>query len=421
MTEDFYDLLDVPRDASSEEIKRAFREKVRLYHPDLNDDDRAQAQFTAVKKAYDILGDPVERKAYDRLGHRDYVAKRTSGIPSPETWRSSDGTDDADADETKSNDDSSDDSASASAASASSSGSTSAGSTTSSSGSATSRTSNASSTGGSNTGRTRTGSNAASASAGATDGGTTASATSATARGRSRRSESGAGSGTAVLRWWRRRKVSWPLLLSSVVLYLVGLGHFALVHRTEFAALLADLRAVGADPNGLWTLLSGGRHGIETPAVFVSSVEFVAAPLPTLQWYGALAGLVGLSLLLVLAARVGWRPDTWGPITTDELIVVSLAVGLATTLLGGPLLSGAVLMPLLFGVIVHRTRSRSVRSAWSPSYLWAIAVWFPAAGLAIGLAIDHSLPVDLVAFVLAPLLGGVGLPLRVRIRKRFGR
>ncbi|MFC7230748.1 DnaJ domain-containing protein [Saliphagus sp. GCM10025308] len=109
---DFYDLLDISSDASQDDVKQAFREQVRVYHPDLNDDDRAQAQFTALKKAYDILGDPVERQAYDRLGHEDYVAKRTSGLPSPDLWKSARDTDedtdaDADADESEGDDSSS--------------------------------------------------------------------------------------------------------------------------------------------------------------------------------------------------------------------------------------------------------------------------------------------------------------------------
>jgi len=98
MTEDFYDLMDVDEDASQEAIKSAFREKVREYHPDLNDDHRAQAQFTALKKAYDTLGNPSERNAYDRMGHEDYVAKRIKGLPSQDVW--SDGSSSSDASST---------------------------------------------------------------------------------------------------------------------------------------------------------------------------------------------------------------------------------------------------------------------------------------------------------------------------------
>lgn len=83
---DFYDLMGVAPDAAQEDIQRAFRRRVREYHPDRNDDPRAPAQFIALKKAYDTLGDPKERDAYDRLGHEAYVSDRISGLPSVETW-----------------------------------------------------------------------------------------------------------------------------------------------------------------------------------------------------------------------------------------------------------------------------------------------------------------------------------------------
>ncbi len=83
---DFYDLMGVPSGAPQEEIQRAFRRRVREYHPDRNDDPRAPAQFIALKKAYDTLGDQKERDAYDRLGHEEYVGERISGLPSVETW-----------------------------------------------------------------------------------------------------------------------------------------------------------------------------------------------------------------------------------------------------------------------------------------------------------------------------------------------
>jgi len=95
VADDFYALLEVPRDASQEEIRDAFREKVQIYHPDHNDDPRANAQFTALRKAYDTLGDPVERNAYDRIGHLDYVAKRLDGLPDPEKWAPSEAEEDS--------------------------------------------------------------------------------------------------------------------------------------------------------------------------------------------------------------------------------------------------------------------------------------------------------------------------------------
>lgn len=79
MPTDFYELLDVTRDASDRGIKRSYRRKVKEYHPDVNDHPRAHAQFKVLKKARDVLLDPTERQAYDRLGHREYVEKRLDG------------------------------------------------------------------------------------------------------------------------------------------------------------------------------------------------------------------------------------------------------------------------------------------------------------------------------------------------------
>jgi hypothetical protein len=81
MPDDFYDLLGVERDASPEELKRAYRDLVREYHPDVNDDERAHAQFKVVRMAYDVLSDPDERSDYDRLGHDTYVDRRLGGLP----------------------------------------------------------------------------------------------------------------------------------------------------------------------------------------------------------------------------------------------------------------------------------------------------------------------------------------------------
>jgi DnaJ-class molecular chaperone len=68
MAEDPYKLLGVPRDAPDEEIRRAYRKLAKELHPDLNPSNRATAEerFKKVSSAYDIVGDPVKRKQYDR-------------------------------------------------------------------------------------------------------------------------------------------------------------------------------------------------------------------------------------------------------------------------------------------------------------------------------------------------------------------
>ncbi|GFE65487.1 curved DNA-binding protein [Litoreibacter roseus] len=65
---DYYKTLGVTRDASPEEIKRAFRKNARKYHPDVNTGPEADAKFKDVNEAYEVLKDPERRAAYDQLG-----------------------------------------------------------------------------------------------------------------------------------------------------------------------------------------------------------------------------------------------------------------------------------------------------------------------------------------------------------------
>jgi molecular chaperone DnaJ len=66
---DYYSILGVSRDASQEEIKKAFRRLARKYHPDLNQGDKsAEEKFKEINEAYACLGVPVRRANYDRYG-----------------------------------------------------------------------------------------------------------------------------------------------------------------------------------------------------------------------------------------------------------------------------------------------------------------------------------------------------------------
>ena len=67
---DLYDILNVNRDATQEEIKKTYRNLAKKYHPDLNPNDKeAEQKFKEVNGAYEILSDPEKRSRYDRFGH----------------------------------------------------------------------------------------------------------------------------------------------------------------------------------------------------------------------------------------------------------------------------------------------------------------------------------------------------------------
>ena len=69
MSEDYYKILGVRRDASQAEIQRAYRELARKYHPDQNPGDKAaKSKFVQVQKAFEVLNDPEKREMYDRYG-----------------------------------------------------------------------------------------------------------------------------------------------------------------------------------------------------------------------------------------------------------------------------------------------------------------------------------------------------------------
>ena len=78
---DYYEVLDIDKSASSEDIKRAYRKKAKKYHPDLNPDDHeAELKFKEANEAYEILSNAEKRSAYDRFGHAGVDPQANGGF-----------------------------------------------------------------------------------------------------------------------------------------------------------------------------------------------------------------------------------------------------------------------------------------------------------------------------------------------------
>ena len=78
---DYYETLGVARDASNEDIRKAYRKLARENHPDVNKDPGAEDRFKEISEAYEVLRDPDKRKRYDQLGANWKAGQDVSGAP----------------------------------------------------------------------------------------------------------------------------------------------------------------------------------------------------------------------------------------------------------------------------------------------------------------------------------------------------
>ncbi|AEN06012.1 heat shock protein DnaJ domain protein [halophilic archaeon DL31] len=356
MPTDLYDVLGAPADASAEELKRAYRGRVREYHPDVNDDPDGDEQFKLIRIANEVLSEPAERKDYDRLGHREYVEKHLDDELPPFAVLPE--FEEADDIPTSGSESSTDSSTATPGAETTNSGTASRSSTrtsTSANSSSTSQCSrrNRSSGTSSRTSTSQSGSANASATSKDTDTSRSSRNTAAgadrsessqwdnVADGRTSRSRSTSSTSVGVRR--RRGLRRWYVVVVIALLtYVGGLGGYLLQHRQAAEGVLTDLSTAPVA-----TLL--GAFPLVSPTTYVvAAAERVTAGEPGLS----LLFLVGVGLLplvvLTAVAQFG-QGSAWAYALVSLGPVATLATYPFVSLPTAAVLVGLVVLPLISG------------------------------------------------------------------------
>lgn len=216
--------------------------------------------------------------------------------------------------------------------------------------------------------------------------------------------------------WWRGLSLGWPLMLAATALFVAGVAHWVSANRGAFRSFWGSVQAAGTETAALRDAVTA-RHGIPTLYEFVLGTDLVAQPLPTRQYYGALAAIVAVSILAFAVYRAVWaaRPTKW--VTMNETVGVGIATAIAATLYGGPLLAGAIVMPFVFAVIVRHTRLGAFK--FNPTYAYVLGVTPPLAVLGVEYAMSSPpLALDLAAVAL-PVLSVLVLLFSAFVRPRL--
>jgi len=422
MTNDFYDLLGVDEDASKEEIRDAFREMVQEYHPDRNDDPRATAQFTAIKKAYDTLKSSSERQSYDRLGHSTYVSKRMDGMPDPSSWPS----EDEDEDDVGASKSSSTGTTTGSGSAGSSSATRGSSSTTRSS-SGTSRSDTSShGPGSSGSGRTSTRSSTGSTSRSSTSSSTSGSSSSTSSSSRSksgssrssssssRSTTSGSSSSTSAGTSSKAGSTGNSAGTSSKAGSTVGDGGTAQADAANAAAAGggsgATGRTTGSTSEGSSLTDNAVVQGLQRalfgwPSIFLSTALYLAGIAH--YGYSNRSGLASLAESLraagadTAALRAALEGNRYGIATATEYVSTTVPSDPAAAA-GWLFVAGLALMPIVFFLVIHTTRKYP---GWKPTYLYVVGVTAPAIGVGATVALGAvPLAAELLAYGILPVL-----------------